>query len=111
MAPIKHLQNRQVKLLEGGGLGGATVSVAAFLDRAVEPPPAASVANAVRLLQDIGAFKAGTETLTVSAASTLSFPSPFGVVVPQWCGYTGNLLTVGHGHPINWQDGNAAETV
>ena len=46
-------------------MDGATASVAAFLDRAVEPPPAASVANAVRLLQDIGAFKAGTETLTV----------------------------------------------
>ena len=45
----------QVKMLEGGGFSHE--SVAEFLNKAVEPPPEISVANAVRLLQDIGAFE------------------------------------------------------
>ena len=48
----------QVKMLEGGGFSHE--SVAEFLNKAVEPPPEISVANAVRLLQDIGAFEVST---------------------------------------------------
>lgn len=59
----------QVKLLEGA-MSSTHTSVAQFLHKAVEPPPDASVANAVRLLQDIGAFEAGGETLTVGAPAT-----------------------------------------
>ena len=55
----------QVKLLERAG--DAPISVAQFLNKAVEAPPAQAVANAVRLLQDIGAFEAGSEVLTVRA--------------------------------------------
>lgn len=44
-----------MKLLEGAGYSHA--SVAEFLEKAVEPPPAVSVQNAVRLLQDIGALE------------------------------------------------------
>ena len=47
----------QVKMLEGGAFSHS--SVAEFLNKAVEHPPEVSVANAVRLLQDIGAFKVG----------------------------------------------------
>ena len=42
-------------MLEGGGF--THESVGEFLNKAVEPPPEISVANAVRLLQDIGAFE------------------------------------------------------
>ena len=44
-------------MLEGGGFSHE--SVAEFLNKAVEPPPEVSVANAVRLLQHIGAFEVG----------------------------------------------------
>lgn len=47
----------QVKMLEGGSFTHS--SVAEFLNKAVEPPPEISVSNAVRLLQDIGAFEVG----------------------------------------------------
>ena len=42
-------------MLEGGSFTHS--SVAEFLNKAVEPPPEISVSNAVRLLQDIGAFE------------------------------------------------------
>ena len=45
-------------MLEGGGFSHETVGE--FLNKAVEPPPEVSVANAVRLLQDIGAFEVST---------------------------------------------------
>ena len=51
------LVQTQVKMLEGGSFTHS--SVAEFLNRAVEPPPEISVSNAVRLLQDIGAFEVG----------------------------------------------------
>ena len=51
----------QVKMLEGGAFSHS--SVAEFLNKAVEPPPEVSVANAVRLLQDIGAFEVGAMVL------------------------------------------------
>ncbi len=44
-------------MLEGGAFSHS--SVAEFLNKAVEPPPEVSVASAVRLLQDIGAFEVG----------------------------------------------------
>lgn len=64
----------QVKLLEGAGFGHT--SVAEFLDKAVEPPPAVSVANAVRLLQDIGAFEAPGERLTLLGRHLAALPLP-----------------------------------
>jgi len=50
-----HVSSMQVKMLEGGSFTHS--SVAEFLNKAVEPPPEISVSNAVRLLQDIGAFE------------------------------------------------------
>ena len=49
------VSSMQVKMLEGGSFTHS--SVAEFLNKAVEPPPEISVSNAVRLLQDIGAFE------------------------------------------------------
>ncbi len=44
-----------------------------FLEQAVEPPPAAAVQNALRLLEAIGALEERSERLTVR---------PFGVGAP-----------------------------
>ncbi|CAL5229490.1 g12825 [Coccomyxa viridis] len=63
-----------VKMLEGGSFTHS--SVAEFLNKAVEPPPEISVSNAVRLLQDIGAFEAGTEQLTVLGRHLAALPLP-----------------------------------
>jgi hypothetical protein len=79
----------QVKLLERGG--HAHASVAEFLNKAVEAPPAAAVGNAVRLLQDIGAFEPGSETLTVRRSS-LCACAKFGM---HACLYPG-CMHVGH---------------
>ncbi len=61
----------QVKLLEGRGFGETRVGP--FLEQAVEPPPAAAVQNALRLLEAIGALEERSERLTVR---------PFGVGPP-----------------------------
>ena len=66
----------QVKLLEGTGSSFGHTSVAEFLDKAVEPPPSVSVQNAVRLLQDIGAFEAPGERLTLLGRHLAALPLP-----------------------------------
>ena len=48
-------------MLEGGSFTHS--SVAEFLNKAVEAPPEISVSNAIRLLQDIGAFEVGLLTI------------------------------------------------
>ncbi|KAK9835371.1 hypothetical protein WJX81_005267 [Elliptochloris bilobata] len=64
----------QVKLLEGRGFG--ETHVASFLEQAVEPPPAAAVANALRLLEAIGALEERTERLTVLGRHLAALPLP-----------------------------------
>ncbi len=63
-----------MKLLESSGFNHT--SIAEFLDKAVEPPPAVSVANAVQLLQDIGALEAPGERLTVLGRHLAALPLP-----------------------------------
>ncbi|BDA50474.1 3'-5' RNA helicase YTHDC2 [Coccomyxa sp. Obi] len=72
-SPLDEL-SLQVKLLESSGFNNT--SIAEFLDKAVEPPPAVSVANAVRLLQDIGALEAPGERLTVLGRHLAALPLP-----------------------------------
>jgi HrpA-like RNA helicase len=68
------LRAPQVKLLDGPAF--THDSVAEFLNRAVEPPPAASLRNAVRLLQDIGAFEGDSENLTLLGRHLAALPLP-----------------------------------
>jgi len=63
-----------VKLLEGKGFG--SLMLADFLANAVEAPPAASVKNAVRLLEDIGALAPVTEALTPLGRHLAGLPLP-----------------------------------
>jgi HrpA-like RNA helicase len=63
-----------VKLLDGPSFSHS--SVAEFLNKAVEPPPAVSLQNAVRLLQDIGAFEEDSERLTVLGRHLAALPLP-----------------------------------
>jgi len=50
--------------------------VGPFLEQAVEPPPAAAVQNALRLLEAIGALEERSERLTVRPAGDVGDEEP-----------------------------------
>jgi HrpA-like RNA helicase len=63
-----------VKLLEGKEFG--SLMLGEFLAKAVEAPPAASVKNAVQLLENLGALTPVTEALTPLGRHLASLPLP-----------------------------------
>ena len=64
----------QAKLLNSNN--GSSIKLADFLSKAVEPPPAASVKGAVRLLEEIGALEPQTERLTQLGRNLANLPLP-----------------------------------
>ena len=73
LSPIRVLPV-QVKVLEGRGFG--SLLLADFLSKAVEPPPAPSIKNAVQLLEEIGALVPKTEALTLLGQHIATLPLP-----------------------------------
>ena len=64
----------QVKLLEWNS--GKSIKLADFFAKAVEPPAAPSVENAIQLLGNIGALEPRTERLTLLGQNLARLPLP-----------------------------------
>lgn len=56
------------------GQSGTVVMLKDFLGKAVEPPPAPSISNAIKSLTEIGALEPVTENLTTLGKSLASMP-------------------------------------
>ena len=77
--PLEEIGLQIKVLLEGGGVvvgGSMSATIADFLSKAVEPPSAKAVDNAVELLRDIGALAPDGEVLTELGRHLAAFPLP-----------------------------------
>lgn len=61
-------------MLQGKDVDG--IKLEDFLAKAVEPPPATSIKNAIKTLEDIGALEPGSEALTSMGRSLAAMPLP-----------------------------------